>query len=588
MVRRDAALQKQKLLEFLRMLDIWDLASFRSMQRKQQAWNAATRLLPCLTWMVKYNPRKQLAKDIAAGIAVSFLIVPQARSSALVGAVWTLADGSAARRGCPTLAWRACLLSTAYVRARCAACVSVLHLTRPLALPDADFVPLFLYFAYGSSMYLQIGAVAIVSLLTRGTIDDVLSEDKAAVALLKTAAATAAKTYTKSPTNSTLLAASKAAAATFSLADMALTQKKVDVAALLAFFAGVFSFGIGILKVGKVMNLMGPAVISGFQTAAAITIALGQFKNIFGYSSDFTQSSHLDDIIQSFIDLRPTLNTRATWSGWMWIAILFSFRQLGGTAVRGRKPFNFLKITGPVALCIIAIVSTKLTGLHLSPGCTVFNEQTGISNVYFANASTAQWNISGAPPDNPGCVPMPKSVVGSILPLPWPGDRGLSIVGKFGKPPTGNVHLRWEYINGKLLTGAIIITLVASLESIAIAKALASKHRQPDLDPNKEYIALGLANIFGSFTSSYPISGSFSRSALNDDLGASSPVAMLTVATIVGITLKIASTVPMFCACPCLNRGAPARADLHVICLRRLFAAERAVCHCGHRAAQPL
>ena len=373
-----------------------------------------------------------------------------------------------------------------------------------------------------------------------------LAEDKAAVALLKAAAAKAVKSYTAAPSNSTLLAASKAASATFAVADVALTQKKVDVAALLAFFAGVFSLGIGLLKVGKVMNLMGPAVISGFQTAAAITIALGQFKNIFGYSSDFTQSTHLDDVIQSFIDLRPTLSTRATWSGWMWIAILYTFRHLGGITVRGRKPFNFLKIMGPVLLCIIAIVSTKLASLHLSPGCTVFNEATGVSNVYFANATTSQWNISTAPRDNPRCVPMPKSVVGSILPLPWPGDRGLSIVGKFGRPPTGNVHLRWEYVNGKLLTGAIIITLVASLESIAIAKALASKHRQPDLDPNKEYVALGLANIFGSFTSSYPISGSFSRSALNDDLGASSPVAMLTVATIVGITLKIASTVPMF------------------------------------------
>jgi hypothetical protein len=82
MVRRDAAVQKQKLLEFLQMLDIWDLRSFKSQGRKQRAWNAATRLLPCLTWIVKYNPRKQLAKDLAAGVAVSFLIVPQARSSA--------------------------------------------------------------------------------------------------------------------------------------------------------------------------------------------------------------------------------------------------------------------------------------------------------------------------------------------------------------------------------------------------------------------------------------------------------------------------------------------------------------------------
>lgn len=101
----------------------------------------------------------------------------------------------------------------------------------------------------------------------------------ASVALLKAASAKAAKSYTASPTNSTLLSLSKVAAATFSVADTALTQKKVDVAALLAFFAGVFSFGIGILKVGKIMNLMGPAVISGFQTAAAITIALVQVRS---------------------------------------------------------------------------------------------------------------------------------------------------------------------------------------------------------------------------------------------------------------------------------------------------------------------
>ena len=74
--------QRQKLLELAQVLDIWNLRSFRGQGARQRAWNAATRLLPCLTWMVKYNPRKQLAKDIAAGIAVSFLIVPQVRSNA--------------------------------------------------------------------------------------------------------------------------------------------------------------------------------------------------------------------------------------------------------------------------------------------------------------------------------------------------------------------------------------------------------------------------------------------------------------------------------------------------------------------------
>jgi MFS superfamily sulfate permease-like transporter len=42
----------------------------------------ATRLVPALTWIVKYEPRKQLARDLLAGIAVSFLIVPQGLSYA--------------------------------------------------------------------------------------------------------------------------------------------------------------------------------------------------------------------------------------------------------------------------------------------------------------------------------------------------------------------------------------------------------------------------------------------------------------------------------------------------------------------------
>ena len=81
MVRRDAAVQKQKLWELLQMMDIWNLRSFRGQKPRERAWNAATRMLPALTWLVKYNVRKQLFNDIAAGIAVSFLIVPQVCSA---------------------------------------------------------------------------------------------------------------------------------------------------------------------------------------------------------------------------------------------------------------------------------------------------------------------------------------------------------------------------------------------------------------------------------------------------------------------------------------------------------------------------
>ena len=41
----------------------------------------ATRVLPCLVWMSRYDVKRQLPADLAAGVAVAFLIVPQARAA---------------------------------------------------------------------------------------------------------------------------------------------------------------------------------------------------------------------------------------------------------------------------------------------------------------------------------------------------------------------------------------------------------------------------------------------------------------------------------------------------------------------------
>ncbi len=70
-----------------------------------------------------------------------------------------------------------------------------------------------------------------------------------------------------------------------------------------------------------------------------------------------------------------------------------------------------------------------------------------------------------------------------------------------------------------LLSMAIIISLLGFMEAISIAKAMASRTGQR-LDANQELIGQGLANIVGSFARSYPVSGSFSRSAVNIQAGA--------------------------------------------------------------------
>lgn len=88
----------------------------------------------------------------------------------------------------------------------------------------------------------------------------------------------------------------------------------------------------------------------------------------------------------------------------------------------------------------------------------------------------------------------------------------------------------------QLLPFAIIISLLGFMEAIAIAKAMASKTGQR-IDPNQELIGQGLANIIGSFTKSYPVSGSFSRSAVNLQSGAVSGVSSVVTSAVVIIAL---------------------------------------------------
>ena len=88
----------------------------------------------------------------------------------------------------------------------------------------------------------------------------------------------------------------------------------------------------------------------------------------------------------------------------------------------------------------------------------------------------------------------------------------------------------------KLLPTAVIISLLGFMEAIAIAKAMAAKTGQK-LDPNQELIGQGLGNILGSIGSSYAVSGSFSRSAVNLQAGAISGISSVVTSVMVVITL---------------------------------------------------
>ena len=83
----------------------------------------------------------------------------------------------------------------------------------------------------------------------------------------------------------------------------------------------------------------------------------------------------------------------------------------------------------------------------------------------------------------------------------------------------------------------LTIALVSFMESIAVAKAIQRKHRNYKVDPNQELIGLGLANVFGSFFQSYPVTGGFSRTAVNDQAGAKTTMASVISAVLIILTL---------------------------------------------------
>ncbi len=88
-----------------------------------------------------------------------------------------------------------------------------------------------------------------------------------------------------------------------------------------------------------------------------------------------------------------------------------------------------------------------------------------------------------------------------------------------------------------LIPMALTIAVVSFMESIAVAKAIQSKHRTYKVVPNQELISLGLANVFGSFFQSFATTGGFSRTAVNDQAGAKTGMASIISALLIIVTL---------------------------------------------------
>jgi len=116
-------------------------------------------------------------------------------------------------------------------------------------------------------------------------------------------------------------------------------------------------------------------------------------------------------------------------------------------------------------------------------------------------------------------------------------EAGIRVVGEVpgGLPGPMLPVLEWEAARA-LLPVALTIAMVGFMESIAIAKVYATQQGY-DVRPNQELTALGVANLAGAFFRAYPVTGGFSRTAVNARAGATSGVAGLVSAGVVALTL---------------------------------------------------
>ena len=174
----------------------------------------------------------------------------------------------------------------------------------------------------------------------------------------------------------------------------------------------------------------------------------------------------------------------------------------------------------------------------------LYNAYLTVDEIHFGTLFIGLSGILGILLLNKISPKIPAALVITIL--------GILVVWGFGMDQTGvkivsnipsglpELKLPTEYVlsnMNELFPIALTLSLVAFMEAISVAKAVEDEQSNLSLRPNQELIALGFANIVGSLFQSYPTTGGFSRTAVNNQLGASTPMSLIISAAIVGATL---------------------------------------------------
>ncbi len=373
----------------------------------------------------------------------------------------------------------------------------------------------------------------------------------------------------------------------------------VAYAIALSLFVGLFQLGLGLLRLGVVVNFLSHPVIIGFTNAAAIIIATSQLDKIFGVRVESAEH-HYETVWNTIIAASHQIHWPTFFIATGAFAIMIVLRR-----INPRLP-NVL-----IAVAISTVLSWGIHFEHIDTADIAHFENKAVRLVVhdqvaltreipeldqaIADAETqyhltrgqfgtddsrtllAQHAYDTLKLKRERRIKSVKTDIEEIKKTRF--DHVATTDGAIGKfylhghaPPGARVDGRlWRIrsvdgeklvMNGggnvvgnvpsglpspalpkldvgailQLLSAAITISLLGFIEAISIAKAMATKTRQK-LDANQELIGQGIGNIIGSLTLSYPTSGSFSRSAININAGAVTGFSSVVTSAIVIVTL---------------------------------------------------
>ncbi|ELW68226.1 Sodium-independent sulfate anion transporter [Tupaia chinensis] len=277
------------------------------------------------------------------------------------------------------------------------------------------------------------------------------------------------------------------------------TFREPAYAVLLAFLSGCIQLAMGLLRLGFLLDFISCPVIKGFTSAAAVIIGFGQVKNLLG----------LQHIPRQFF-----------------LQVYHTFLRVGETRV------------GDAALglvCMVLLLVLKLMRDHVPPVHPEMPPGVRLSHGLVWTATTARnaLVVSFA-----ALVAYSFEVTG-YQPFVLTGEtaQGLPPV---RTPPfsvtTANGTVSFTEMVQDIGAGLAVVPLMGLLESIAIAKAFASQNSYR-IDANQELLAIGLTNVLGSLVSSYPVTGSFGRTAVNAQSGVCTPAGGLVTGVLVLLSL---------------------------------------------------